>query len=125
MTVFATHFHELTAMEQTEKGVKNCHVTAKQATDGSNGLSFLYEVRPGPCLESFGIQVAEMANIPAVVIQEAKRKAKELENFDYKKRKVSANTDDVSFLEKFKALPLQSFATNAEKKNAILKLLRQ
>jgi DNA mismatch repair protein MSH2 len=44
-TVFATHFHELTAMEQTEKAVKNCHVTAKQATDGSNGLSFLYEVR--------------------------------------------------------------------------------
>ena len=43
-TVFATHFHELTAMEETEKAVKNCHVTARRATDGSNGLSFLYEV---------------------------------------------------------------------------------
>jgi len=121
-TVFATHFHELTAMEQTEKAVKNCHVTAKQATDGSNGLSFLYEVRPGPCLESFGIQVAEMANVPAAVIKDAKRKAKELEHFDYKRRKVSASS---GFLEKFKALPLKSLATSAEKKNVIMKLLGQ
>lgn len=42
VTVFATHFHELTAMEQSEKCVKNCHVSAKK-TD--SGLSFLYEVR--------------------------------------------------------------------------------
>jgi DNA mismatch repair protein MSH2 len=45
MTVFATHFHELTSLEESEKVVKNCHVTACRATDGSNGLSFLYEVR--------------------------------------------------------------------------------
>ena len=45
MTVFATHFHELTSLEESEKVVKNCHVTAQRATDGSNGLTFLYEVR--------------------------------------------------------------------------------
>lgn len=45
MTVFATHFHELTSLEETEKEVKNCHVTACRSTDGSNGLTFLYEVR--------------------------------------------------------------------------------
>ena len=48
LTVFATHFHELTRMT----GVQNCHVTAQQ--NERSGLTFLYQVKPGPCLESFG-----------------------------------------------------------------------
>lgn len=42
ITVFATHFHELTALEEQEKSVSNCHVTAH--SDAQNGLTFLYEV---------------------------------------------------------------------------------
>ncbi|KAL3908606.1 MAG: hypothetical protein SGILL_008422, partial [Bacillariaceae sp.] len=74
MVIFATHFHELTTLE----GVSNCHVTAQK---GSQGLTFLYQLRPGPCLESFGIQVAEMAHMPKVVIEDAKKRARELEHF--------------------------------------------
>lgn len=90
LVVFATHFHELTVLEEKHKQVKNCHVTAVQARQG---LTFLYEVKPGPCLESFGIQVAEMAHVPSVVIQDAKRKAAELENFEYRPSK-RTNSDE-------------------------------
>jgi DNA mismatch repair protein MSH2 len=78
-TLFATHFHELTALEKTQKGVTNKHVTALTQGEG-DGIIFLYSVRPGPCSSSFGIKVAEMAAFPPSVVAVAKDKAKQLES---------------------------------------------
>jgi DNA mismatch repair protein MSH2 len=143
ITLFATHFHELTVLEEQEKAVKNCHVTAQK---GNHGLTFLYEIQPGPCLESFGIQVAEMANVPQVVIQDAKRRARLLENFDYRNQKLRRtasitdndendsggnNADAIKFVNRFRSLPIvnmmrsNQYSNDNERKAALLQLLSE
>ncbi|KAG1666042.1 hypothetical protein FOA52_006916 [Chlamydomonas sp. UWO 241] len=75
--LFATHFHELTELTGPG-GVRNLHVAA--AVDSSSRkLTMLYQIRDGPCDQSFGIQVAESANFPASVVADAKAKLAQLE----------------------------------------------
>lgn len=94
---FATHFHELTALAETyPDAVKNLHVVAfvgdEQATTMTNGedaaaakkkrdVTLLYRVEPGVSDQSFGIHVAELVRFPAKVVNMARRKAEELEDF--------------------------------------------
>lgn len=84
--LFATHFHELTELSSTYPQVKNLHVVAhiSDAADGSRDkreVTLLYKVEPGVCDQSFGIHVAELVRFPTKVVNMAKRKADELEDF--------------------------------------------
>jgi DNA mismatch repair protein MutS len=68
-TLFATHYHELTELEQLLPGVKNVHVSVQEA--GSE-IVFLRRVEPGSADKSYGIEVARLAGLPNDVIVRAR-----------------------------------------------------
>ena len=75
-TLFATHYHQLSELENHYSTIKNYHQTAKER----NGkLILLYKIKEGSTDHSFGISVAKMAGIPNQVIYEAQKKLLELE----------------------------------------------
>ena len=68
-TLFATHYHELTELEQLLPGVKNVHVSVHEA---GNEIVFLRQVEPGSADKSYGIEVARLAGLPNDVIVRAR-----------------------------------------------------
>ncbi len=76
-TLFATHYFELTALQDEIAVVKNVHVAA---TEYHEKIIFLHTVQEGPANQSYGIQVAQLAGVPPPVIQLAKQKLRALEN---------------------------------------------
>lgn len=68
-TLFATHYHELTELADRLEGVRNLHVSVKEAGDQ---VIFLRKVEPGAADRSYGIEVARLAGLPVGVIERAR-----------------------------------------------------
>ncbi len=83
-TLFSTHYHELTDMENKLPGIHNVHVSIDE-TDGD--ITFLHKVMDGPVDKSYGINVAKLANLPITVIDKANELLEEYENNDSKPHK--------------------------------------
>ena len=99
-TLFATHYHELTVMEDEMQGVKNYNVAVKKHGDD---ITFLRRIVRGPTDDSYGIEVAKLAGVPNSVVVRAKEILKELDNGEMPtitRRETTEREDDgqLSFL---------------------------
>ena len=82
-TLFATHYFELTALADELPACANVHL---DATEHGDSLVFLHAVKEGPANQSYGLQVARLAGVPKMVIQDARRYLGELEQRDHAAR---------------------------------------
>ncbi len=69
-TIFATHYHELTALEGRIKGVFTMNIAIREY---NNDILFLHRLVPGPSDRSYGVEVARLAGVPGPVVQRARR----------------------------------------------------
>ena len=76
-TLFATHYFELTRLNQELKQIANVHLSAVKHKDS---IVFLHAVEDGPASQSYGLEVAALAGVPSTVIQQARRYLVNLEN---------------------------------------------
>ncbi|WP_299490514.1 DNA mismatch repair protein MutS [uncultured Shewanella sp.] len=77
MSLFATHYFELTQLPEQLESVENVHLDAVEHGDT---IAFMHAVQEGPASRSYGLQVAALAGVPASVIHTAKSKLHQLES---------------------------------------------
>ncbi len=87
-TLFATHYHELTDLEETLPGVGNLNVAVKE---WEGKVVFLHQIVPGAADESYGIHVAQLAGVPREVNERAKEILAQLESQSKKSRSGSSD----------------------------------
>ena len=94
-TMFATHYHELTVLEDELEGAINYNIAAKKR--GSD-ITFLRKIVRGGTDDSFGIEVAKLAGLPSEVIKRARAILDEIESHGTPERKTKAGENDVPAL---------------------------
>ncbi|MFP7569380.1 DNA mismatch repair protein MutS [Marivita sp. S2033] len=100
--LFATHYHELTALAKTLDGVRNSTVAVRE-WDGD--VIFLHEVRDGAADRSYGVQVAQLAGLPAAVITRARSVLDALEKGERENTSPKALIDDLPLFSAVAAAP--------------------
>jgi DNA mismatch repair protein MutS len=113
-TLFATHYFELTRLAEDHTTCANVHL---DAVEHGKSIVFLHAVEAGPASQSYGIQVAALAGVPAAVLREAKKRLVELEN-----REASAGPQPDLFAP---ALPVPSAPTFQTEPHPAVEALQQ
>lgn len=95
-TLFATHYHELICLEDELEGVRNYSVAVKRQGDN---IKFLRKIVPGGVDESYGIEVAKLAGLPAKIINRSKELLAHFEEESLKAKQAvkKADEDQISF----------------------------
>ena len=91
--LFATHYHELTELENQLKGVKNYSVAVKKHGED---ITFLRRIVRGGADESYGIEVAKLAGIPDAVVKRARQVLKQLESGQPQPKKAKVQTEQTA-----------------------------
>lgn len=112
-TLFSTHYHELTEMEDTLDGVKNFKILASEM---EKGVVFLHKIARGGTNKSFGIEVAKYAGIPQNVIKRAKEISKLLESNPLTMQK-KTEIDDNNLFEMSKDAELKDIISKIDIEN--------
>lgn len=87
LTLFATHYFEITALGNELDSVFNVHLSA---TEHQGKLVFLHRIEAGPASQSYGLQVAKLAGLPSLVVKNAQKRLDQLES---EKRAMTAQVD--------------------------------
>lgn len=102
-TLFATHYFDLTSLSEAHSGIANVHLNAVEHGDT---IVFMHTVREGPASQSYGLQVARLAGIPAAVIERARTRLRELE--DDAQRHTEQEADQLSLFPLESPTPTQT-----------------
>lgn len=94
LTLFATHYFELTSLPQQLPGCLNIHLDAKEHNDT---IAFMHSVQEGAANKSYGIVVAQLAGVPRAVIQLAKQKLKQLEKLSLQNSQINDYQTELDF----------------------------
>ncbi|KIE89220.1 putative DNA mismatch repair protein MutS [Actinobacillus pleuropneumoniae] len=88
LTLFATHYFELTSLPSQLKGVANVHLDAREHQDS---IVFMHSVQEGAASKSYGLAVAALAGVPKQVIQLAKQRLAHLEEISLQTKEAHDN----------------------------------
>ena len=115
LTLFATHYFEITALGHELDSVFNVHLSA---TEHQGKLVFLHRIEAGPASQSYGLQVAKLAGLPALVVKNAQKR---LDQLEAEKRAMTAQVDlfDIPTQDTVEQAP------NAQHVNLILEKLNE
>ena len=100
-TLFSTHYHELTSLEENLRNLKNVHVSAKEEDER---IVFLHKVKTGAVDKSYGIHVASLVNLPGDIIKRAKEILDVYEKKEVKKEVYTQTSLFLDFEEKKKSV---------------------
>jgi DNA mismatch repair protein MutS len=120
-TLFATHYHELTELENILDGVKNYNIVVKEWNES---IIFLRKIERGFADQSYGIQVARLAGIPARVISRAKQILQNLEENELSPQGLTAKLRKQLSQKKQQIDIFDILLEKAEEKNEIIEEIR-
>jgi DNA mismatch repair protein MutS len=101
-TLFATHYFELTTLAEKQRTIHNVHLDAMEHGDK---IIFLHAVKDGPANQSYGLQVAALAGVPKVVIENAKAILHQLEQQAYVDQQVKSGTNQLDIFSSVECHP--------------------